>query len=248
MSGSAELITNEVRRLVLTCRHLQAELEQSIPKKAHQEIVASMQETIDSQSEEMKQMEAQLEKAAAISSTLANLESLLSSQEREIASQNKFIEEISAKIAEGTVPRQVYEQSLSVSKSLEENVRTITEQKNAEIKTLEMRNHDLLEKMSGMVPRSDYLAIQGQLADTIPRIKHEDDMQRMRDQNSRAEARISELETTLEHSVPKAEFVELMKEVSTLTNGPIEVPETVTETEKSLPAEIDAPAPQPLTN
>jgi hypothetical protein len=248
MSGSAELITNEVRRLVLTCKHLQAELEQSMPKRAHEEIVAQMQEKIDGQGATIQQMESELEKAKSISSAIGNLEYLISSQSREIASQNKFIESVSAKIAEGTVPRQIYEQSISDAKSLEESIRVITEQKNAEVKSLENKNHELLEKLSGMVPRSEYLGVQAQLADSIPRSKFEEEIQRFRDQYARAEARMSELETMLEHSVPKAEFVDLMREVSILTNGPISDTEQMNNGEKSAPIQEVAPEQQLVTN
>lgn len=248
MSGSAEMITNEVRRLVLTCRHLQAELEQSIPKKAHQEIVARMQETIDNQGAEMNRMESDLEKAVAISSELSNIQSLISTQTQEISSQNKSIQDVSGKIAEGTVPRQIYEQSLAATRSLEESARRAFEQKAAELKNLEARNHELLEKISGMVPRSEYLAVQAALAESIPRIKYEEELTKLHDQTVakdqylKAEARISELESILDVSVPKSEFMDLMREVSTLTNGPLAAPEPTAEAEK--PAE----APQILTN
>jgi hypothetical protein len=226
MSGSAESITNEVRRLVLTCRHLQSELEQSIPKKTHQEIVAKMQETIDGQSAEMRRLEVDLEKAVAISNMLSGLESLLTSQGNELSSQNRSIEAVAAKIAEGTVPREIYEQSLATTRSVEENARRAMEQRAVEFKSLEVKNQELLERISKMVPREDYAAVQSQLAASIPRSKYEEDIQKLREQTIakeqylRAEAKISELERTLEHSVPKGDFAELMKEVSSLTNGP----------------------------
>lgn len=263
MSGSAEMITNEVRRLVLTCRHLQAELEQSIPKKVHEEIVQKMQGTIDSQDVEMKRVGEELQKAVSVSSTLSNLESLLSSQSKEISAEKNSIENVYTKIAEGTVPRQIYEASLAATKSLEENARRLMEQKNSELKELQARNHELLERISGMVPRIDYLSVQSQLSESIPRIKHEEEVQVLRDQSVprdlyiKAESRISELETTLEQTVPKSEFVDLMKEVSTLTNGPLAVtysePQSVTavqapEAPASDAPAVDAPAPQVLAN
>jgi hypothetical protein len=263
MSGSAEMITNEVRRLVLTCRHLQAELEQSIPKKAHEEIVQKMQGTIDSQDAEMKRMDEELQKAVSVSSTLSSMESLLSAQSKEISAEKNSIENVYAKIAEGTVPRQIYEASLAATKSLEENARRLMEQKNSELRDLQVRNHELLERISGMVPRTDYLTVQSQLSESIPRVKHEEDVQKLRDQSvprdlyTKAQSRISELESTLEQTVPKSEFVDLMKEVSTLTNGPLAVtyaePQNVTvvqapETAASDAPVPDAPAPQVLAN
>ena len=99
-----------------------------------------------------------------------------------------------------------------------------------------------------MVPRSEYLGVQAQLADSIPRSKFEEEIQRFRDQYARAEARMSELETMLEHSVPKAEFVDLMREVSILTNGPISDTEQMNNGEKSAPIQEVAPEQQLVTN
>jgi hypothetical protein len=197
-----------------------------MPKKTHEEIVSRMQETIDRQSDELKRMQYDLQKAVAISNALNSLESSLSSQAKDVSSQAKSLESIYSKIQDGTVPKQIYEQSIAAAKSLEDNIRQITEQKNSEFNALNAKNHELLEKISEMVPRSEYFAVQSQLAESISRAKHEEEMEKLRsetvgkEQYQRAEARVAELESMLDLSVPKSEFVDLMREVSSLTNGP----------------------------
>ncbi len=254
MSGSAELITNEVRRLVLTCRHLQAELEQSIPKKTHQEIVTKMQETVDRQSSELKRTSAELEKAEALSSGMNALEGYLTTQGKDISSQREILQTLSAKLSENSVPQQVYAQTIAQNQELEEKTQRALEAKNVELNSLEMKNRELLERIAQMVPRSEYLAIQSHLTDWIPRIKHEEEVQKLRaqtvprEQYDRIESRLNELEGQLENSVPKSEFERLMKEITSITNAALTNEPTSQEKTASASTTTNASVPQPITN
>ena len=66
----AEEITSEVRRLVLTCRAMEAQLQQSIPKKTHEEVVSKMQGTIDELDGEVGRIRTELQRTTGITETL----------------------------------------------------------------------------------------------------------------------------------------------------------------------------------
>jgi chromosome segregation ATPase len=245
MSGSAELITNEVRRLVLTCKHLQAELEQSIPKKTHQEIVAKLEESIESQNAELEKTKNELDRANALSSALNSIEEYLSKQGNEITSQSELMKAFSSKIGEKTVPQDVYDQSLAQNKELYEKYQKEIAEKNSELGSIEAKNHELLERIAQMVPRSEYLAIQSHLTDWMPRVKHEEEVQKLREQTvpreqfDRIETKVNELETQLSNSVPRSDFERLMKEIITITN------DALTASELENQQQVSQPAPSP---
>jgi hypothetical protein len=115
MSSRTEQITSEVRRLVLTARSLQAQLDQSIPKKTHEEIVARMQGTIDGMSAELRRTKSQLGETQTIGEGL----SLLGKQ---VSAQGETVREVVAKLAEVTVPNTVYQQATTKISELEQIV------------------------------------------------------------------------------------------------------------------------------
>ena len=57
MSSRAEQITSEVKRLVLKCRKLEADLAQSVPKKVLDENVAKLQAKIDALKQQKNSMD-----------------------------------------------------------------------------------------------------------------------------------------------------------------------------------------------
>ena len=61
----ADEITSEVRKLVLTCKALEAQLQQSIPKKAHEDIVAKIQKQIYDLENQVALTKGELEKTLA---------------------------------------------------------------------------------------------------------------------------------------------------------------------------------------
>ena len=86
MSRSEE-ITSEVRRLVLTCRSMEAQLQQSIPKKTHQEVVTKMQTAIDGLTAELERTKADLQKTAHLEETIKGLSEQITSQTVTITGQ-----------------------------------------------------------------------------------------------------------------------------------------------------------------
>jgi HAMP domain-containing protein len=118
----AEEITSEVRRLVVTCRALEAQLKESIPKKVHNETVAKMQAEIDRLKGELNSVKEELERTRSIGSYLASIES-------EVKNQSESFSALGRKIEEGTVSNEIYQQSLQRIRELEstiENLRSTT--------------------------------------------------------------------------------------------------------------------------
>ena len=216
MSSRSEEITSEVRKLVLTCRKLQAQLDQSIPKKEHEQIVSKMEEKIDRMIVELKQAKADFEKNVSLAESLGNLSKQLSMQKGEISSLFQMNKEISSKLGDTTVPRLVYEETLSRVQELEASIQQMVERKKVELAQLEeKKNAELKERISTMVPREEYEAIQSELANSVPKSKHEEELQGIRaevasreEQLRRAEARVSELETMLQDSRSELEGIE----------------------------------------
>ena len=223
-SNRAEEITSEVRKLVLTCRKLQAQLDQSIQKREHEQIVSKMEEKIDLMSLELKQTKADLEKNASLAESLGNLSKQLSMQNGEISSLFQMNKEISSKLVETTVPRLVYEETMSRVQELEASIQQIVERNKVEIAQLEeKKDAEIKEKISTMVPREEYEAIQSEIANnTVPKSKHDEELQGIRadvasreEQLRRAETRVSELETLLHDS--RSELEELAQGITSIT-------------------------------
>jgi chromosome segregation ATPase len=223
-SNRTEEITSEVRKLVLTCRKLQSQLDQSIPKKEHVQIVSKMQEKIDQMNLQLKQTKADFEKNESLSEALRNLSKQLSTQNAQISSLFQMNTAISSKLGETTVPRLVYEETLSRVQELQASIKEMAQRNKEELAQLEEKKDALLkEKISAMVPREEYEAIQSELArNTVPKSKHEEEVQSIRadlalreEQLKRAESRISELETLLSDS--RSELEGLAQSITSIT-------------------------------
>ena len=78
---------SEVRRLVLTCKSMEAQLQQSIPKKAHQEVVTKMQNTIDDLVAELERTKEDLEKTTHLEEKIKGLSEQITSQTEAITGQ-----------------------------------------------------------------------------------------------------------------------------------------------------------------
>jgi hypothetical protein len=113
LSSRTEQITSEVRRLVLTARSLQAQLDQSIPKKTHEEVIARMQGTIDGMAAELRRTKNQLDETQSIGQGLSILV-------KQVAAQGETVREAAMKISEVTVPNHVYQNATTRISDLEQ--------------------------------------------------------------------------------------------------------------------------------
>jgi HPt (histidine-containing phosphotransfer) domain-containing protein len=217
LSSRAEQITSEVKRLVLKCRKLEADLAQSVPKKTLEETVAKMQQKIDTLNAELKRAKQYLDNAATMNERMDALGKQLDKQAEEISIQNDFIKSIAAKI-DTMVPNSVYEQATQKIHELEQAFEVRSQEYASEKAEFE-------ERISHMVPQERFQAVQAELANSVPRSFYEEEIQKIRsetvprDQYIQMESRVSELENQLANSVPKTEFEELSQEIVSLTKS-----------------------------
>ncbi|MHB2037019.1 MAG: hypothetical protein ACYCPW_09815 [Nitrososphaerales archaeon] len=258
----AEEITSEVRRLVLTCRAMEAQLQQSIAKKTHQEVVAKMQATIDGLNAEFERVKADLQKTVSLNETIAGIGSNITSQNETITSlgvtvknqnqiieeQNKAIEALNSRLSQSTVPVLLYDQTLSKVEEMQEKIRCMVDK--VDYVSIQKKCDELSESIKSMVPREDYLNLQNQFANFVPRESFEA-LQRTlsqyvpRDQLVASETRVHELEARLENYVPRSDYEELTARIALLAKEAsalsIDVPQAVLET-KIAPMEQVSPA------
>ncbi len=219
--GRTEEITSEVRRLVLTCRSLEAQVKESIPKKQHEAIVAKLETTINELNAELKRTQANLENTTTLGERLVSLESLVSKQSDSISSaQSEEFQKLSMKISENTVPSTIYEQTLSSVKELELTLSTIVQSKDAQLATLSARTKELEDKISSMVSRSEFLGLQSELSKV--RSKHQEELNQIaqrsvpKEQYESTRARISELETMLSNSIPLSQLGDIPEQMKSV--------------------------------
>jgi chromosome segregation ATPase len=218
LSTRAEQITSEVKRLVLRCRQLEADLAKSVPKKVLDETVAKMQQRIDNLDSELTHTKSDLAAYAALKEQMDSLGKQISQQCDQITSQNEVIKSMSAKI-ETTVPSAVYEQSIAKIRELEQAVET----KNREYSSLQSEKVDLEQRIAQMIPQEQFASVQNELINSVPKTTFDAEIQRIRsetvpkDQYSQVETRITELEGQLANSVPKSEFEEISQTIVSLT-------------------------------
>ncbi len=194
----SEEITSEVRRLVLTCRSMEAQLQQSMPKKTHQEVVAKMQTQIDELTGELENARSDLARSVHLEEGIKSLSQQIASETQTITSQfqsndTRRIQELEAKIS-GMVDR-------------------------TEFETLQARYEQL---KNSTVPKDDYTALQSQFTNFVPKQTFED-MQRTfrettvpREQLAAAEGRLQELEQRLANSVPRSDHEELLTTITSM--------------------------------
>ena len=220
MSTRAEQITSEVKRLVLKCRQLEADIAKSVPKKVLDETVAKMQQKIDTLDMELKHARSDLENANSTNDRVDALGKQITSQGEQITRQHELIASMSSKF-ETTVPAAVYEQSNSKIKELEQ----IVELKNAEYATLQSEKAQLEQRISQMIPFDQFISVQTNLENSVPKGRFDEEIQRIRsetvtkEQYTNVEQRLAELESKLANSVPKAEFEELSHTIASLTEN-----------------------------
>jgi len=160
VSSRTEQITSEVRRLVMTARSLQAQLDQSIPKKTHEEVIARMQATIDGMAAELRRTKTQLEETQTLGAGL----SLLSKQ---VAASSDQVREATVKLSEVTVPNQVFQQAMSKISELEQ----VINRKEQEIKVI---NDSTIHKDQYMRAEARISELESILSNSMPKTEFED--------------------------------------------------------------------------
>jgi len=147
------------------------------------------------------------------------------------------------------ISQDVYQRVLSENKILRDKISAMTKEVEDRIATLERRNKDTEQKISEMVPRADYDALQSEFYNSVPKIEYErvkaellnsvpkahydDLLNRIADMVPKqiyfdAERRAIELESTIKNSIPNKMIEDLASEISLL--GLLsEVPLTKTE-------------------
>lgn len=234
----AEEITSEVRKLVLTCRSMQAQLEQSIPKKTHQEIVAKMQATIDGLSADLERTKQELSKTTTIGEHLNSLSAKVSEQEERIANQTKIIEAFSQRFAESTVPASMYSEVVAKNKELTEKISCMVSRE--DYIALQNRFNELESKMASMVPKVEFESLQAKIATMVPKSDYDERsaaLSSLQEQYRALETRAAALEAKLADSVPRSDFDELTARIAQLT---MEATRFATEL-ASVPSSVESP-------
>lgn len=217
MSTRAEQITSEVKRLVLKCRKLEADLALSVPKKTLDETVAKMQQKIDGLNAELKHAKSDLDSSASMNERMDALGKQLEKQSEEISTQNDFIKSIASKI-ETMVPSAVYEQAATKIHELEQAFEERSKEYASE-------KADFEERISHMVPQERFISVQSELENSVPKTFYEAEIQKIKgetvpvEQYNLVQSRVAELESQLENSVPKTEFEELSQTIVSLTKS-----------------------------
>ena len=261
----AEEITSEVRRLVLTCKAMEAQLQQSIPKKTHEEVVRSMQATIDDLGAQVADLKTEIQHSSSLRETISGLGNQLVSQNDTISSltrtvgdlnqvidsQKASIAELSTKLSQSTVPSSLYDQTVSRLRELQERVQNMVER--TDYASLQRKCDELSESMKSMVPREEYSNLQTMLANSVPKTNFEALQATLsqyvpREQLAASEARVNELEFKMQNYVPRADYDELTakirlltREFSSITNMALaETTETTEQTARPEIAEIQS--------
>jgi DNA repair exonuclease SbcCD ATPase subunit len=217
LSTRAEQITSEVKRLVLKCRKLEADLAQSVPKKTLEETTAKMQQRIDALNAELKRANSDLDSATTVNERMDALGKQLEKQSEEISAQYDFIKSIATKM-DTMVPSAVYEQATSKIHELEQAFESQSRNYASEKAEFE-------DRIAHMVPQDKFLSVQAELANSVPRSFYEEEIQKIKgetvskEQYGLIQSRVAELESQLENSVPKTEFEELSQTIVSLTKS-----------------------------
>jgi len=209
---------------------MEAQLQQSISKKAHQEVVAKMQATIDGLNAEIERTKAELQNTITIGERVNALNSIITSQSETItnlsssvASQKETIESLSsniskntesleAKLSRETVPVLLYNETLSRIGELEEKIRSMVER--ADYLAVQKKVDELSEKITTMIPMTEYLSLQSQFANYVPKEQFEEAQRALANSVPSAsfaekEAQIADLQAKLADSVPRDVYTSL---------------------------------------
>ncbi|HVB12208.1 MAG TPA: hypothetical protein VNE86_03680 [Nitrososphaerales archaeon] len=156
---------------------------------------------------------------------------------------------------ENGISPEVYQRVLSENKILRDKISAMTKEVEERIATLERTNKDTEQKISEMVPRADYDALQSEFYNSVPKIEYErvkaellnsvpkahydDLLNRIADMVPKeiyldAERRTMELESTIKNSTPNKVIEDLASEISLLgllSEVPLSKPEKTGDSE-----------------
>lgn len=186
--SAAEELTGEMRRLAIKCKTLEARLVDSVPKKTHNDTIVKMQTAIDSTLNELARTKSDLERTESLGGRLNALTTHTTELVERISGQGELIKSLEARISEGTVPIEVYNQSISRIKQLESEAGLMV--KKEELDRALERNAELEKEISGMVRKDEY---------------------------ENALARVAELESVVTNYVPKSDVEELTEKIMSIT-------------------------------
>ena len=241
---------------------MEAQLQQSLPKKTHQEVVTKMQASIDSLNEEANRLRSELQKTTTLNESISGLGNkitsggdAISSLVQTVANLNQLIEtqkttiqELSTRLAQNTVPSQLYDQTITKLGEMQSKIETMVEK--SELNSLQTKFNEQTDIMKSMVPRGEYLALQAQFANFVPKDTFEALQKTLnqyvpREQLIASETRLHELEAKMENYVPRADYEELTARIRLITNEAsslgVEVVPSMAEMSESPQTEIAAP-------
>ncbi len=234
----AEEITSEVRRLVVTCRALEAQLKESIPKKVHNETVAKMQAEIDRLKSELNSVKEELERTRSIGSYLASIES-------EIKTQSESLATLGRKIEEGTVSNEIYQQSLQRIRELEstiENLRSTTVPRDV-YSQLETRLQGMVERDAFERAEARIRELEAIVSNSVPKETLEELKARITELVSEALANVAKEAVAAAQAYDSKRNEEVLAEAEKAV-APVEVIDTETQpaasagTQDTLAAEV----------
>jgi hypothetical protein len=217
----SEEITSEVRKLVLTCRSLEAQLQQSIPKKTHLEIVGKMQGAIDSISAELGRTKESLAKTTSLGERMNALESTLAVQNNMISSQNNVIGALTSKFSEALVLASTYADATHKIQLLEERIGTMVDR--SQYDSLVDSYHEMEERLANTVPKDQYYVLEDKLSNSVSKFAYEELQNRIsqmvpREDLASAESKVADLEHALLNSVPRQDFEELASKMAKVSS------------------------------
>lgn len=251
---------------------MEAQLQQSIPKKTHQEIVANMQATIDGLGKQVQELRTEIQSTSTLKDTITGLGNQLASQANAISSltatiadlnrvievQKSSVAELTSKLSESTVPASLYDETLSKFGALQERVQNKIER--TDYTSLQKKYDELLESFRKMVPRDEYQNLQAMLSNSVPKESFEALQETLskyvpREQLAASEAKMHELEVKLQNYVPRTDYEELTAKIGLLTQEVSSIGAVTSETEfqtndqvnidRSMSQTTTSPAAQP---
>ncbi len=277
---------DDAKKLALRCKTLEVQLRQSVSKKDHHEVTSKLERQIDSLERDLDRARAEHQKTIALNKQIAGVEGLISSliktanaqgktldfiedeastRGKALSAQGKILDNLAAKMAQGTVPSNVHLQSLSKIRDLEEDKRGMV--RRFDYNSLEARCAELSRQLGTMVPSSDYSSLKEKFDDVTKQVENmvpasdysalkqkveelEGTVSSMvpREQLVSSDARVRELETRLAEHVPQSIYDELVSKVVSLaeavTGGAIQPDDTRAEAlaEVIEPEQVAEPA------
>jgi uncharacterized coiled-coil DUF342 family protein len=249
--------TADARKLALRCKTLELQLRQSVSKKEHHEVTSKLERQIDDLEKELRRAKEENQKTLALNKQISGVETLISSlikaanaqakaldsieedgtaRGKALNAQGKALDALAGKMTQGTVPSQIYLQSLAKIRELEEDKRGMV--RRFEYNSLENRCEELSRRLGTMVPSSDYAALKerldeasAQIGNMVPASNHAALRQRLeelegvistmvpREQLVASETRVSELEARLAEHVPQTVYYDLVSKVVALAEA-----------------------------